>query len=51
MPEPLRPAEAPIVEDDALIAEALENANIPTLMVAIAQTTGCLLYTSPSPRA
>ncbi len=33
-------AEAPITEDDAFIAEALESASIPTLMMALIHITG-----------
>jgi hypothetical protein len=36
----LKPAEAAITEDDAFIAEALKNANVPTLMMSIIHITG-----------
>jgi 4-hydroxyacetophenone monooxygenase len=40
MREPLRPAAQPITEDDAFLAEALESASIPTLMMSIVHLTG-----------
>jgi 4-hydroxyacetophenone monooxygenase len=36
----LRPAAEPITEDDAFIAEALESASIPTILVAMVHLTG-----------
>ena len=36
----LKPAEAAITEDDAFIAQALTNANVPTLMMSIIHITG-----------
>ena len=34
------PADAPVTEDDAFIAAALERASIPTLMMSILHLTG-----------
>ena len=36
----LQPASAPITEDDAFIASALESASIPTLMLSLFHITG-----------
>ena len=36
----VRPANAPIREDDAFIAKALESASIPTLMLSLVHITG-----------
>jgi 4-hydroxyacetophenone monooxygenase len=40
MPRVLRPAPAPITEDDAFIARALERASVPTLMMSLVHLTG-----------
>lgn len=40
MPALRPPAEAPVTEDDAFIARALERASIPTLMMSIVHMTG-----------
>ena len=40
MTQRLRPASAPIREDDAFIARALESASIPTLMLSLVHITG-----------
>ncbi len=40
MPRRLKPAEAPIVEDDDVLASALERASIPTLMMSLVHLTG-----------
>jgi hypothetical protein len=37
---PIAAAEAPITEDDAAIAAALERASIPTLLVSLVHVTG-----------
>ena len=34
------PADAPITEDDAFVAAALEHASIPTLMMSLVHLTG-----------
>ena len=36
----LKPAEEKIIEDDAFIAQALKNANVPTLLVSLVHITG-----------
>jgi hypothetical protein len=36
----LKPAEEKITEDDAFIAQALKNANVPTLLVSLVHITG-----------
>ncbi len=35
-----RPADAPVTEDDAFLADALEHASIPTLLVSLVHLTG-----------
>ncbi|MEN8182685.1 MAG: NAD(P)/FAD-dependent oxidoreductase [Myxococcota bacterium] len=40
MRKPLRPAAEPVTEDDAFLAEVLEHASIPTLMMSMVHITG-----------
>jgi 4-hydroxyacetophenone monooxygenase len=38
--KPLQPAQAPITDEDAVIAEALKSASIPTLLMSLVHITG-----------